>query len=124
MTEQPCHVGCYAFATGRKVVSHMENTVGPGDPRRRCLCDWGVLNEYGLPYGPVPALSDPRWLADVVTGLADRTTRGNNWSITFSRFGKGYHALIHGASPAPVRGFGPDIPSALCAAIKAARGAK
>ncbi len=113
MTEQPCHVACYSFATGKECYQKMKTS------------RW----HYTRPVPQyVPDLSDPRWLADVVTGLV---AQGINMMIhpplqgsTEGKYAQPEIMLIGGWRGQPhvnAAARGPDIPSALCAAIKAAR---
>ncbi len=132
MTEQPCHVSDYAFATGRKVkfcdsIGHTEAD-HEGKP---CSGIRGMYRRYagtrrsGTSDGVgtwyvVPALSDPRWLSNVEIGLAQR----HDIQLKI-RFHKGWYvALVANSGMGRLISLDEDpndLPSALCAAIAKAR---
>ncbi len=116
MSEQPCHVACYAFATGREV-HHVDFGWRPG---------WHYWVEE-VRYR-ISDLSDPRWLADVLTGLTGLTDKKRHFTRISIELVDGLDPEHDGEILAHLigrrfnlRGYGPDLPSALCAAIAKAR---
>src|SRR3990167_3679915 len=68
MSEQPCHVGCYAFATGREVNAGLSTRQFLlGLVREQVATTWWIEDNI-----PVPDLYDPRWLAETLVGVTER----------------------------------------------------
>ena len=110
MTDQPCHVADYAFSTGRDVAWRDVEPVG-----------WAYEtgNGWTARTHDVPDLSDPRWRADVQDGLV-----AQGFNFTLGVWMGDPMAVLTKRLTEPVvqyRSLGPDLPSALCAAIAKAR---
>ena len=100
----PCHIGCYAFATGQDVAH---------DPR------YGWIVRDGDMGAEVPDFPDDRWLSECLVGVTER----HGWEVK-TRYQKGFVVILRanlGMGEAVGQGDGPDLPSALCAAIAKAR---